>query len=147
MNEQVIFHLAFPITDISKAKEFYADGLGAEVGRESQDAVIFNFYGNQIVAHVTREPINPQKGIYPRHFGLVFNSLVDWETMLDRAKTHNLNFYQQPKHRFPNLPIEHRTFFLIDPFSNILEFKFYSQSSAIFGEHNSTQIGDIVAHK
>lgn len=147
MNGQVIFHLAFPITDISQAKKFYADGLGCEVGRESQDAVIFNFYGNQIVAHVTREAIAPQKGIYPRHFGLVFNSLSEWESLLERAKKRNLNFYQQPKHRFPSLPTEHRTFFLVDPFSNILEFKYYSQFSAIFGERNSNQIGDAVKYK
>lgn len=147
MNEQVIFHLAFPITDIERAKEFYAGGLGCQIGRESVDAVIFNFYGNQIVAHLTREAIATQKGIYPRHFGLVFSSLKGWENLLDRAKTQNLTFYQQPKHRFPDLPIEHRTFFLIDPFSNILEFKFYSQPSAIFGEQNSTQVGDVVERK
>jgi uncharacterized protein len=147
MNEQIIFHLAFPITDITKAKEFYVDGLGCELGRESQDAVIFNFYGHQIVAHVTRESLTPQKGIYPRHFGLVFTALADWESMLARAKSKNLHFYQQPKHRFPNSPTEHRTFFLVDPFSNLLEFKFYSQDSAIFGEQSSDKIGDVVPDK
>jgi hypothetical protein len=53
-----------------------------------------------------------------------------------------LTFYQQPKLRFPDSPLEHRTFFLQDPFYNLLEFKFYRQASAIFGEVELAQIGD-----
>ena len=141
---QVLFHLAFPVTDIAQTKEFYVDGLGCEVGRETANSVILNLYGHQIVAHVTKEPMTPQKGIYPRHFGLVFTSEGDWEALLERAQRKNLRFYQEAKRRFVGLPTEHRTFFLEDPFYNFLEFKFYRHASAIFGEAEFAQVGDAV---
>ncbi|MEO1069252.1 MAG: VOC family protein, partial [Cyanobacteria bacterium J06638_6] len=111
----VLFHLAFPVTDIPKAKEFYVEGLGCEPGRETPSSLILNLYGHQLVAHATAELV-PQKGIYPRHFGLVFLAEATWETLLDRAKHHNLTFYQGEKRRFPGTTLDHRTFFLQDPF-------------------------------
>lgn len=137
-----LFHLAIPIDDVTTAKKFYAEGLGCEVGRETQQAVIFNFYGHQLVAHVTKEPLTPQKGIYPRHFGLIFPSEAAWENMQQRVKDRQLPFYQEPKRRFPGQLTEHLTFFLEDPFYNLMEFKFYCHAEAIFGGREVTAIGD-----
>jgi len=137
-----LFHLAFPVADIAQTKAFYADGLGCAVGRENATSVILNLYGHQLVAHITPEPLTPQQGIYPRHFGLVFTVESDWEALLERAEQRQLRFYQSPKRRFPGLPLEHRTFFLVDPFHNLLEFKFYCHPSAIFGDRDFAQIGD-----
>ncbi len=142
---QVLFHLAFPVADLAKTKKFYADGLGCEVGRESPTSVILNLSGHQLVAHVTQEPLTPQNGIYPRHFGLVFSQEADWEALLTRAQNQQLTFYQQPKHRFPGQPLEHRTFFLQDPFYNLLEFKYYFHPEAVFGMQELTQVGDMNA--
>ena len=141
---QVIFHLAFPVTDIAQTKAFYRDGLGCEIGRESPNSLILGLCGHQIVAHVSHEPLTPQPGIYPRHFGLVFTSEADWEALLERSQQKRLQFYQQPKRRFVGLPTEHRTFFLIDPFHNILEFKYYRETEAIFGHSEYAQVGDAV---
>jgi extradiol dioxygenase family protein len=138
----VLFHLAFPVTDIEQTKEFYGSGLGCEIGRESRHAVILNLYGHQLVAHLTNEPITPQKGIYPRHFGLIFSAQADWEALLDRAQQRQLTFYEQQKLRFPGKLTEHGTFFLQDPFHNIMEFKFYRHSEAIFGGRELAEIGD-----
>lgn len=137
----VIFHLAFPVTDIPTTKAFYVNGLGCDSGRESPHSLILNLYNHQIIAHTTEDLVR-QKGIYPRHFGLVFLQESDWETLCDRALTHGLKFYQQPKRRFLSTPLEHRTFFLEDPFFNLLEFKYYCNYSAIFGEVEQTQVGD-----
>ena len=137
-----IFHLAIPINDIDKAKVFYGDCLGCQVGRESIHAVIFNFYGHQVVAHMTKESLRPQKSVYPRHFGLIFPQERDWEDLLAKAQGQELKFYQAPKHRFPGKLTEHRTFFLEDPFYNLLEFKFYQNYEAIFGGHELVEIGD-----
>jgi len=138
----VLFHLAFPVTDIEQTKQFYGNGLGCEIGRESRQALILNLYGHQLVAHLTNEPLTPQKGIYPRHFGLIFSAQPDWEALLDRAQQRQLTFYEQPKLRFPGKLTEHRTFFLQDPFYNIMEFKFYRHSEAIFGGRELAEIGD-----
>lgn len=139
-----LFHLAFPIADIPQAKQFYVDGLGCEVGRETPTSIILNLFGHQLVGHMTPESLIPQRGIYPRHFGLIFTEEFEWEALLERSQRQNLNFYQQPKQRFLNSPLEHRTFFLEDPFANYLEFKFYRHPSAIFGEVELAQIGDRV---
>lgn len=138
-----LFHLAFPVTDVEQTKAFYGEGLGCEVGRETRNSVILNLYGHQIVAHVSKDPLIPQNGIYPRHFGLVFTSETDWEALLERAEQKQLKFYQQPKRRFPGLPTEHRTFFLEDPFHNVLEFKYYCYPEAVFGCNEIAQVGDV----
>ena len=138
----ILFHLAFPVTDIAQTKVYYADQLGCGVGRESESSVILNLYGHQLVAHLTHEPIAPQKGIYPRHFGLVFEAEADWKALLERATAQSLKFYTPARLRFEGLQLEHRTFFLEDPFGNLLEFKFYRHASAIFGDRHFTQVGD-----
>ena len=88
------------------------------------------------------EPLPPQQGIYPRHFGLVFLSKDSWQRLLEQAQANGLPFYQQPRVRFPGTSLEHHTFFLEDPSGNLLEFKHYLHESAIFGEHDSRDIGD-----
>jgi uncharacterized protein len=141
--DRVIFHLAFPIENIPDTKRFYVDGLGCTVGRQAANSIILNLYGHQLVAHISDRPIPVQSGIYPRHFGLVFTTLTDWQTLLDRSIVQQLKFYQSAKHRFPGAITEHRTFFLVDPFGNLLEFKYYTHSEAIFGASEFTQIGDL----
>ncbi|MGB3560417.1 MAG: VOC family protein [Geitlerinemataceae cyanobacterium] len=141
--ESVIFHLAFPVTDIEQTKAFYVEGLGCEAGREMPEALILKLYGHQLVAHVTdEENLVPQKGIYPRHFGLIFTEEADWETLRDRSHEKGLSFYTEPKRRFGGTPLEHLTFFLEDPFGNLLEFKFYVDPDAIFGVQELPLIGD-----
>ncbi|HBB31009.1 MAG TPA: glyoxalase [Cyanobacteria bacterium UBA8803] len=138
----VLFHLAFPVTNIEQTKDYYGNGLGCEIGRESRHAVILNLYGHQLVAHVTDAPLTPQQGIYPRHFGLIFTAESDWEALLERVQQRQLPLYQQPKLRFGGQLTEHRTFFLQDPFDNLMEFKFYRHAEAIFGSRELTAIGD-----
>lgn len=138
----VLFHLAFPIHDIEAAKRFYVEGLGCTLGRESSHAVTFGLAEHQLVAHVVDELQATQKGIYPRHFGLVFLSKRQWQELADRARANGLPFFQQPRVRFPGTRIEHHTFFLQDPSHNLLEFKHYTHESAIFGERDFRAVGD-----
>jgi hypothetical protein len=142
MTSAVLFHLAIPINDTVKAKAFYQEGLGCGIGRENANAIIFNFYGHQLVAHKTQQPLTPQKGIYPRHFGLIFTEEEDWSATLAVATAKSLVFYEQPKLRFPRELTEHNTFFLEDPFYNLLEFKYYHHQEAIFGGRDLAKIGD-----
>ena len=139
--ESIIFHLAFPVTDLAEARRFYVEGLGCKPGRESRKALTLELAGHQLVAHLA-EAAEPQKGIYPRHFGLIFRSKADWQALVERVTSKGLSFYQQPRRRFPGTKIEHATFFLEDPSHNLLEFKHYTQESAIFGEHDYAQVGD-----
>lgn len=106
-----LFHLAFPVHDLAAAKRFYVDGLGCVLGRESSTAMTLGLAGHQLTAHLSAAPIASQKGIYPRHFGLVLTDVEEWQALADRAKAKDLVFYQQPRRRFPGTQIEHRTFF------------------------------------
>jgi hypothetical protein len=139
---QTIFHLAFPVTNIAQTKAFYVDGLGCIAGRETPHALILDLYGHQLVAHVTKEPLIPQRGIYPRHFGLIFTSQSDWDNLLARSQQRQLLFREEPKHRFVGSPLEHSTFFLEDPFYNLMEFKYYRHTQSIFGSYEYALIGD-----
>ena len=139
---QVLFHLAFPVTDLEEAKRFYVDGLGCSLGRMSNSAITLNLNGNQLVGHLTKAQGESPKSIYPRHFGLVFVSEEDWQAMADRARQKGLRFYQEARHRYPGTRLEHATFFLEDPFHNLLEFKHYKYESAVFGEQHMPQVGD-----
>ncbi len=142
---KVLFHLAFPVLDISSTKAFYVDGLGCLAGRESPNSLILSLYGHQLVAHLVPEPSSPQSGIYPRHFGLVFQSESNWLALLEKVHDKRLKFHQQPKIRFVDTPLEHRTFFLTDLSGNILEFKHYKFESAVFGETAFHQVGDLAS--
>ncbi len=138
----VLFHLAFPISNIPETKAYYVQGLGCQAGRENAHCLILNLYNHQLVAHVTPEPLLPQKSIYPRHFGLIFTQEADWEQLRQRVEQQQLGFFQSPKTRFQDGILEHKTFFLADPFHNLIEIKYYRHPEAIFGAQDQNLIGD-----
>ena len=139
---KTLFHLAFPIHDLAWAKNFYQDKLGFILGRESEQALIFNFGTHQIVAHKIEEPLPEQESIYPRHFGLIFLEQEEFLAFIDRLHAQQVHFEIPVKTRFTGTRIEHQSFFLKDPSNNLLEFKYYSYESAIFGERDYKKIGD-----
>jgi len=139
---KVLFHLAFPVRNLEEAKQFYVEGLGCVLGRESSSALTLELGGHQIIAHLTTQVLEKQKAIYPRHFGLIFTSEEEWQALVHRAERKGLRFYHQPRRRFLGTRIEHTTFFLEDPSYNLLEFKCYKYESAIFGEQHLSQVGD-----
>ena len=110
MTGPILFHLAFPVHDLIAAKRFYVDGLGCALGRESDSAMTLQLGGHQIVAQLSSQPLEKQRGIYPRHFGLIFTSEQEWQSVADRARAKALTFYQQPRLRYAGTRIEHRTF-------------------------------------
>ncbi len=142
--ERPLFHLSIPALDLEATARWYGEGLGCAIGRRSAEAVILSLGGHQLVAQ--RVPAAalgpPQPGIYPRHFGLVFDSLEAWQALVERARAAGLRFGVEPKLRFPGEAIEHHSVFLIDPSGNWLEFKHYSQPEAVLGCHHSSVVGD-----
>lgn len=140
--DATLFHLSFPVDNLESTRRFYIDGLGCSSGRSSSTAITLELGGHQLVAHLTERPPEPQKGIYPRHFGLIFRSEADWQALADRAKEKGLRFHQSPRRRFSGTRLEHATFFLEDPSRNLLEFKYYKYESAIFGERHLHEVGE-----
>jgi uncharacterized protein len=137
-----LFHLSFPIGDIPQTKQFYVEGLGCTAGRETARSIILNLGGHQLVGHITQPLPAGQAGIYPRHFGLVYPQLADWQAIECRSSEGGLRFYQQSKRRFAGEITEHYSFFLVDPFDNLLEFKHYVHAEAVFGAREFDRVGD-----
>ncbi len=117
-------------------------GLGCTLGRETTSSIILGLYGHQLVGHITDVPLTVQRGIYPRHFGIVFPDLKMWQELEQRAHQQQLTFYQPAKQRFGSEVTAHYAFFLADPFCNLLEFKYYEHPTAILGAQDFELIGD-----
>ncbi|MCU1371760.1 MAG: putative dioxygenase of extradiol dioxygenase family [Ilumatobacteraceae bacterium] len=133
------FHLAFPCLDVAAAVAFYEE-LGATAGRVNEHAGIIGFFGHQIVAHRVAE-MEPQQGIYPRHFGV----MVDLE-VLDRIERDLRRVAPDRTHRalrFPGEAIEHHSVQSRDPSGNVLEFKTYTRPDAPFAAVADARIGDV----
>ena len=142
--ERLCFHLSIPAVDLEATRRFYVDGLGCRPGRASPEALILDLGGHQLVVQRLRPgPLEPsQPGIYPRHFGLVFETHDAWKALLDRVRSAGLSFAVDPKIRFEGDRLEHHTFFLNDPSGNWLEFKVYSDPEAILGCQDQAVVGD-----
>lgn len=129
---QNCFHLAIPVHDLKVSKDFYANKLNLTIGRESNQFVIVNFFGHQVVLHLSPDDVPEKVQMYPRHFGLVIEKEQDYVSLLFRARSNNCDFFKDDFTRWPGKDEEHRSFFLQDPSNNLLEFKWYKEHSEIF---------------
>jgi extradiol dioxygenase family protein len=132
------FHLAFPVDDLSKARAFYGGLLGCPEGRSSSEWVDFDFFGHQIVAHLTTvdrgvERTNEVDGedIPVRHFGAIL-SVELWKSVSERLKENGIEFLVTPGVRFAGEPGEQWTLFVQDPSGNALEFKAFADDAMVF---------------
>ena len=138
MTSHTRFHLAFPVRDLCEARAFYGTLLGCPEGRSSDQWVDFDFFGHQIVAHLSADNIaekahNEVDGeqVPVHHFGVIL-SPPDWRTLADRLKQSKVDFVIAPDIRFRGLPGEQATFFIRDPSGNALEFKAFENEARIF---------------
>ncbi len=126
------FHLAIPIADVESTEKFYTQVLGATTGRRYRDRVIFRFFDHQLVCHVSPDDLPHEPSMYPRHFGLIFHEKADFDDLYDRCQKAECDFFRDRFVRWPDLPEQHETFFVVDPSKNLLEFKFYYNKDSIF---------------
>lgn len=49
------FHYAFKVKDLSSTRKFYMEILGCQEGRSTETWIDFDFFGNQLSAHVSRK--------------------------------------------------------------------------------------------
>ena len=138
MTSRPRFHLAFPVRDLSEARAFYGNLLGCPEGRASDEWVDFDFFGHQIVAHLSAEAAKAEahnvvdgEQVPVRHFGVIL-SMSDWRKLADRLTREKVPFVISPDIRFEGLPGEQATFFIRDPSGNALEFKAFEDESRIF---------------
>ena len=132
------FHLAFPVTDLAATRAFYGELLGCPEGRSADRWIDFDLHGHQISAHLVdaeRHPAghNPVDGdaIPVPHFGLILAPTA-WRDLADRLVAAGADFVVPPRVRFSGRPGEQATMFVRDPSGNVLEFKSFEDTSAIF---------------
>jgi hypothetical protein len=123
------FHLAIPSINILQSMEFYSQ-LGCKIGRFTTKFAIIDFFDHQVVCHKVDE-IEKQKGLYPRHFGLVIN-VNDWRYLLSLIQSKSeIRLHEGPYTRYEDKNEEHHTFFIKDPSENLIEFKYYEDEKMI----------------
>ena len=71
-NSKDVFHLAIPCKDIKETVEFYVTIMGCKLSRQYDDRATFNFFGDQLVCHLSPDKVDTATDPYPRHFGVTF---------------------------------------------------------------------------
>lgn len=132
------FHLAIPVDDLAAAEAFYGDLLGCPRGRRSDAWIDFDFYGHQLVAHLSPDECRTARtnavdahDVPVRHFGVVLSQAA-WRSLADRLAHAGADFLIEPDIRFKGEPGEQRTFFIRDPAGNALEFKCFADMRMLF---------------
>ena len=133
------FHLAFPVDDLARARDFYGRVLGCPEGRASDEWIDFDLFGHQIVAHLAPPPApdhhNPVDGhaVPVPHFGVV----LAWDAFApfaERLREHGVAFVIEPGIRFAGAVGEQAMMFFRDPAGNALEFKAFRDRSQLFAK-------------
>ena len=133
------FHLAFPVRNLKETEIWYTTILGCTAGRKSDAWIDFNFFGHQVVAHLSKniEEIETNDvddiNIPCRHFGIIL-SLKDWKQLAIQLESKNIDFQIKPHTRFKGKLGEQHTMFFKDPSGNFLEFKAFEDDQNIFAK-------------
>jgi extradiol dioxygenase family protein len=124
-----VFHLAIPSYDLDETLAFYVTKLGCKLARRYDDRVTFDFFGDQLVCHLSEAPAEKtpmsELPMYPRHFGVTFREKVDFDALYQLCKQREVPLYSDVAIRFEGKIEVHQTFVACDPSSNLIEFKHY----------------------
>ena len=125
------FHLAIAVKDLPSARNFYGNLFDCPEGRSDENWVDFDFFGHQLVCHVSADypglrtaESNAVDGhaVPIPHFGIVME-MAAWRALADRLRGAEVQFIIEPYIRFEGEPGEQATMFLYDPSGNAIEFK------------------------
>ena len=130
------FHLAIPVSNLQKSKNFYTNILGCTIGRSSEQWIDLNFFQHQLVLHLSKKMINSNsnkvdnKKIPVPHFGVI----LEWNQwqLLSKKIENKISFIVRPYIRFKGQAGEQATMFFLDPDNNALEFKSFKDDKMIF---------------
>jgi uncharacterized protein len=131
-----VFHLAVPVFDLDETVAFYVGQLGCKLARRYDDRVTLDFFGDQLVCHLSPEPSErtpvDKLEMYPRHFGVTFRDSADFDAFHDLCVQRKVVFFSDRALRFEGLVEVHQTFVIVDPSSNLLEFKHYADHRMMY---------------
>ncbi|MCZ2723455.1 VOC family protein [Marinomonas sp. 15G1-11] len=132
-----IFHLAFNVTDLDTACEFYSNILGCQQGRKTDSWVDYNFFGHQLSLHLG-QPFHVEAtgkvdniAVPMPHFGAIL-SFPHWNQLAQKLQNLQLDFIIAPSIRFEGQAGEQHTMFFTDPFGNPIELKSFADPEQVF---------------
>jgi len=130
MRERHVFHLSIPVADLAKARRFYIDVLGAELGRAHEDWLDVLLWGHQITLQLRPQEVLPPSRQGKRHFGVVL-PWPQWEAAAQRVRERDAAFLTAPKVFLAGTPEEQGKFYLADPSHNVIEIKAYRDMATL----------------
>ncbi|MDE3082294.1 MAG: VOC family protein [Acidobacteriota bacterium] len=130
-----VFHLAIPAYDLEATVDFYVFTLGCKLARRYDDRVTLDFFGDQLVCHLSEKPERlslDDVSMYPLHFGVTFRERSDFDALYALCRQREVPFYADLSERFVGLVEVHSTFVVHDPALNLLEFKHYADPRMMY---------------
>ena len=132
------FHMAFKVKEIASTRKFYIDILGCEEGRSTASWIDFNFFDNQLSAHVSDDiPELDYCGkvdgisVPIPHFGCLL-TVTKFNEIEQKLVQANIDFVIKPQQRYKGKIGEQLTMFVFDYSGNPIEFKAFSNPQEIF---------------
>lgn len=132
------FHYAFKVKDIASTQKFYVDILGCEEGRSTKNWIDFDFFGNQLSAHISDnfpklDYCGKVDGISVPipHFGCLLEKDI-FEEIQKKLESEGIEFVIKPQKRYEGKVGEQMTMFVFDFSGNPLEFKSFRNSEEVF---------------
>jgi len=132
------FHYAFKVKDIESTRKFYIDLLGCDEGRSTESWIDFDFFGNQLSAHISSDlspldycgTVDGVKVPIP-HFGCLLEQ-SEFKTIQKALESSDIEFIIKPQQRYAGKVGEQLTMFVLDYSGNPIEFKSYTNQEDIF---------------
>jgi len=132
------FHYAFKVKDIKTTRKFYIDILGCEEGRSTENWIDFNFFENQLSAHISDNfPVLDYCGkvdginVPIPHFGCLLE-IDEFKRVQKKFELEKIEFLVQPQKRYEGKTGEQLTMFVFDYSGNPLEFKAFTNNDEVF---------------
>ncbi len=132
-NSDNVCHVAVPCLDLDKSVEFYVYKLGCRLARSYHDRITLDFFGDQLVCHLsTEDKIDKKPEAYPRHFGITFKNKEEFDQLVHLVKERKIEVFEEVFSRFKGLVEEHLSFMIKDPANNLIEFKWYKDPRMMY---------------
>lgn len=134
---KALFHLAYHVSDLAQARQFYGELLGCKEGRSTDTWVDFEFFGHQISLHLGQPFVTTNTGrvggkmVPMPHLGVIL-AMPEWRVLADHLQSHQLSFVIEPGLRFVGQAGEQATMFFLDPSGNPIEIKGLNQLESIY---------------
>ena len=132
------FHYAFKVKDLESTRQFYGNVLGCREGRSTPSWVDFDFFGNQLSAHVGRVDSNVDYcgdvdgiSVPIPHFGCLLTK-SQFQYVQQKLEAADIRFIVKPQPRYAGLAIQQSTMFVLDFSGNPLEFKAFEDSANVY---------------